>query len=115
MTLTDQIKVDAKIFLNPKEFGETITYDPKGAPVARAINALIDSSFDVDTGSLINTRQSIVILSDGVTVDPVTGFAIGIANPQVGDKCTIRGKTCRVEDHILNEDGQHDLTVEVGA
>ncbi len=114
MTLTDQVKVDAKIFVNPKEFGEAITYDPKGAPVARSINAGIDSSFDVESGSLVNTRQSIFILSDEVTIDPATGFPIGIANPKTGDKATIRGVSCRVEGHILNPDGMHELEVEVG-
>lgn len=114
MTLIDEIKKDARRFVDPTQFGEQITYTPKGA-AGRSINALVDPTFDTQSGSLVDSRQSLVILSDEVTVDPATSQPIGIAAPQTGDTCTVRGKLCRVVGHVLNPDGQHELEVEVGA
>jgi hypothetical protein len=114
MTLADQIKTDARRFVDPQQFGEQITYTPKGGQV-RSINALVDPTFDRESGSLVNTQQSLVILSDEVTIDPTTGQPIGIANPQAGDICVVRGLKCRVASHVRNPDGLHELEVDVGA
>ncbi|MEE9609540.1 MAG: hypothetical protein V3U03_17520 [Myxococcota bacterium] len=103
MTLSAQIKTDAELFVNAIEFGEKITFVDPASP--REINALIDPSFDVALQSLVDTRQSIVILSHA---------SKGIADPKPGDKFLIRGRSCRCEDVILSsEDGMHDLIVEV--
>lgn len=105
MTLATQILTDAKkVFVNDVEFGEAITYTPAGGS-AKPITALVDASFDVETGTLVDTRQSIVIMADAT---------LGIALPKPGDIATIRGRFCRVEDVILGaEDGLHELQVEV--
>lgn len=106
MTFAAQMKSDATIFVDPNEFGEAITYTPQNpAGAAKAINALIDPSFDLDLQSLVDTKQSVVILSDE---------ADGIASPRAGDLVAIRGRDCRVFDVITNPDGHHELIVEVG-
>lgn len=109
MTLAAQMKVDAgAVFLNLLEFGESVSYQvtaPPPAPPLKGIIALVDPSFDVETGSLVDTRQSVVILADATD---------GIAAPKAGDTMVIRGRFCRVEDVILSTpDGLHELQVEV--
>lgn len=106
MTLAAQIKTDAEIFHDSDEFGEVVIYVPKvGPPATINITALVDPSFDVTTGTLTDSRQSISIQSNVLK---------GIVNPKPGDLVTIRGRVCRVEDVIQSaEDGMHDLIVEV--
>lgn len=115
MTLAQQIKNDAPLFVDDAEFGERIIYVPRGA-AAREISALVDPTFDVESGAIVDTTQSLVLLADGVTIDPATNLPIGIPEPRSGDGCIVRGRICRVASHVRNtEDGLHDLTIEVGA
>ena len=102
MTLADQIKTDAKVFVNPAEFGEAATYTPKGEADVPITGVLVQPSFDVETAQLINTRQNVKIRSADV------------ATPKVGDHITIRGRVCRVEDTVIQTAGLHELVVEVG-
>ena len=115
MTLAEQILIDARIFVNTDEMGELITYTPEqgdGTPIS--IPALVDQSFDIEAGSLIDTRRSVAILAD-VASNPATGDPWGVADPVAGDTAVIRGRTCRVEDVLPGpEVGMHDLQVEVG-
>jgi hypothetical protein len=100
------MKVDGAIFVNSSEFGEAVTYierSTNGEP--KAINALVDPSFDTETESLVDTRENVVIQNDAT---------LGILDPKPGDEITIRGRRCRVFDVIQNPDGHHELIVEVG-
>lgn len=102
MTLAAQIKADADVFVSVTEFGETATYRVKGGKFVPLTGVLVDHSFDVETGQLINTRQNVKVLASEV------------ATPATGDHLVIRGRVCRVEDHVITTNGLHSLVVEVG-
>lgn len=106
----DELRTDAPLFLETDEFGESATYTRDGAPPFGALKdgvlpCLVDPTFDLATGSLVDTRQAVVVLADPI---------FGVAVPQAGDRLTLRGRTCRVEGHTINPDGLQELEIEVG-